>query len=162
MHFFKLLLITILSIVSLSVCRAELYRANLDANIRNGAGKRYDKIGTLKSGETVDINSIHGKWGEIKYNGSVGFISMSTLSSYTSSVKSSKTGTTSPWLTVLIILVIIIIFMKNSSFWRSIFPSYLGSANDYKYKCKSCGEKFYYAHKSAKCINGPTHKYYKI
>lgn len=162
MDFLKLSFITILSIIPFSICRAELYQTKSDVNIRNGAGIGYDKIGILKSGEAVDINSIHGKWGEINYKGNLGFISMNTLSSYSSATKPTKTGTINPWITALIILAITIFFMKNSSFWRSIFPRYLGAASDYNYKCTSCGEKFYYPHKSARCINGPNHKYYKL
>ncbi len=45
-------------------------------NVRSGAGSSYQKLGSLKMGETVTVTLCDGSWGRIDFNGQVGWISM--------------------------------------------------------------------------------------
>ena len=86
MHYFKLLIIVLISFFTIEVVRAEQYQALLTGNevgLRSGPGTNYDKIASLAINttyllETKDIyNSEKGcnsGWYKISYNGTPGYV----------------------------------------------------------------------------------------
>lgn len=64
-------------------------------NVRKGAGKKYDKIGLLDDGATVDYYGEHSGWLQIQYSGRTGYIMKSftnTTGGATSASPSSTSG----------------------------------------------------------------------
>jgi uncharacterized protein YraI len=45
-----------------------------DVNVRQGPGTEYDKIGTLRQGEEIDITGTSGGWYRISFEGGTGFV----------------------------------------------------------------------------------------
>ncbi|TKC62495.1 hypothetical protein FBD94_09780 [Pedobacter hiemivivus] len=141
---------------------ASPYVTKQDINVRRGAGKGYEKMGIIKKGKVVEIERIEGKWGKTTFEGNAGFISMSFLSGEEGTRKSDSKSSDSLIGGIILGIIIICIFLKNSRFWRSIFPNYLGSPDAYKYRCTRCGEKYYYSNTAETCRNKKAHLMYKL
>jgi uncharacterized protein YgiM (DUF1202 family) len=138
------------------------YVTKEDATVREGAGKKYEKVGIVKKGEVLEIKAIEGNWGEFVFKGNNGFISMSVLIKEAQTVKAEPQSFSILIMQIIIGIIVIFIILKHSTFWRRIFPRYLGAPDAYKYRCKRCGEKYYYSNTSETCTDKKRHLMYKL
>lgn len=78
-----LMLIALFLCIGVSPSNAsEKYIVNVENSlvVRSGASTQYEKIGVLYSGQTVEVESFSGEWGQFNYNGTTGFIHSKYLS----------------------------------------------------------------------------------
>jgi len=76
----KKLLFTLVVIFIINGLHAEVFFAKQDVNIRSGPGSKYELIGSLNSGQEVDVIGFDGKWAKVTMSDeTVGFISIKFL-----------------------------------------------------------------------------------
>ena len=144
------------------------YITSQDINVRKGAGTKYEIIGVITSGTTVEVLGSTGKWSKINYQGGEGYIStkfLQTTSSENISADNSNNSASSTnlkaWLIVGVI-ILLLMFRTTRRLLAGIFKLVLpetarnftggGSSTQSKQLyCTKCGE----AKRTGVVINTP-------
>lgn len=66
-------------LLSTGIAAAAPGTARTDLNVRSGPGTNYPVVGSLQSGETVDVQGCTGSWCQVSFSGGSGFASQSYL-----------------------------------------------------------------------------------
>lgn len=73
--FIKAIFTTLLLTVVINLNASDLYKTNIDLNLRSGPNKTYNSILIIKNGETVEvIDKSNTTWFKIKYKGKTGYL----------------------------------------------------------------------------------------
>lgn len=150
-------LLTIVFLLCIVVANAQTFVATQDINVRKGAGSKYESMGVLVSGSSIEVVASHGKWSKIIVQGNEGYVFSKYLEANTSSSISNASTTSTgssgymKWLAIGSIIVALVIFRKTPlvsilfKLISGIFPeasSALSSrSNESKQVyCSRCGE----------------------
>lgn len=66
-------------LLSASVAAAAPATARADLNVRSGPGAQYPVVGSIQTGETVDVGGCTGSWCQVSFSGGSGFANRSYL-----------------------------------------------------------------------------------
>lgn len=160
----RLLCLFLLLFLSCTLVNGQTYVTTQDINIRNGAGAKFEKLGVIPSGTTIEILDSKNNWGKINFQGIEGFISMKFLETQTSeNISSTNTETKAPsntmvWVILGAVIILLFILRNNPivswffrlirAIFRQLFPEATGilqggnsnrSQNREVY-CSKCGE----------------------
>ncbi len=156
----KKLLFTLVVIFIINGLHAEVFFAKQDVNIRSGPGSKYELIGSLNSGQEVDVIGFDGKWAKVTMSDeTVGFISIKFLEKQSSNENVSSQENTKSNTSFFEYLIYAIILVIGWFIYRFI-EKYIGTY----YECSKCKahKRFFNEPKlfRGSCPEGGLHRWY--
>ncbi|MBL0202388.1 MAG: SH3 domain-containing protein [Chitinophagaceae bacterium] len=121
----KFLLLLIFALCSF-FANAQTYVTTQDLNVRKGASAKYEALGIILKGTTIEVLETTGSWGKINYQGTEGYISTKFLQEGSninvSSTTNTSSGFSSTWKWILVALIVVLLFIfRNTTLIKLLF-----------------------------------------
>lgn len=143
----------------------DLYLTTTQLNIRSGAGTKFSIVGTLKHGQTVEIDQENDGWGRVIINQEVkGYVSMRFLQKESNTNKKTKSNSTIFFICLISIVLIYRFFFGKNKWNPNSNKSYTKIQPMKWFFCKNCSVKIQSKERPKKygCSKSHIHHWYEL